>query len=110
MAGIRWDSLYRVRHLVRWKRDQVSGAIIFLVRPCPLVLLDHIAVVLVDRKARCHTGLRDITHAQPIHVQGRRVFHNERCVCLQPFEIGDGFGIHGVAVRTRIDRAIDLCS
>ena len=49
---------------LRAEREHVARAIVFLVAPRPLVLLDDVAVVLVERETGGHAGLFVRAHAQ----------------------------------------------
>src|SRR5215467_16097667 len=54
-------------------RDHVPRAIVFLVPPRALVLLDDIAIVLVECPARRDAGLLVISHSESIQIDARLV-------------------------------------
>src|SRR5215467_4152657 len=56
----------------------VPRAIVFLVPPRALVLLDDIAVVLLERPAPRDAGLLVSSHSEPIQIDARLVFHDQR--------------------------------
>ena len=85
----------------------MTRAVVFLVAPGPLVLLDDAAVVLVERKAGGHTGLLVRAIAQAIHVDARFVLDDERGP-LQRFEIPDRPRVDLVAVRIGVRRQLEL--
>ncbi len=66
------------RPRLRADRDHVPRPIVFLVPPRPFVLLDDVAVVLVKRPARGDASLLVAPHPQPIQVDARLVFDDER--------------------------------
>ena len=59
---------------LRAERQHVPRAVVFLVAPRALVLLDDVAVVFVDRIAGGQAGLLVAAHLQPIEVHARLVF------------------------------------
>src|SRR5438477_176571 len=58
---------------LRAKREHVARAIVFLVAPRALVLLDDVAVVLVDRKAGREPRLHVAAHAKTVEIDARLV-------------------------------------
>ena len=58
---------------LRAQLDDVARAIVFLVAPRALVLLDDVALVLVDREAAGEPGLLVAAHPQPVEVERRRL-------------------------------------
>ena len=56
----------------------MTGAIVFLVAPRALVLLDDVLLVLVHREARGDAGLLVPAHAQTVEVERRLVFDHQR--------------------------------
>ena len=56
---------------LRAQLDDVARAIVFLVAPRALVLLDHVLLVLVDREAARDAGLLVAAHAQAIEIERR---------------------------------------
>ena len=89
---------------LRADREHVPRAIVFLVRPRLLVLLDEIVVVLVDRKAGGDAGLHMRSHLQLIHVEGRGVFFDERRPRPQVAEVFGGALVDGVGVWIALGR------
>ena len=69
------------------KLDDVTGAIVFLVSSRALVLLDDVVLVLVNRKAPGQPGLLVVTHLEPVEVQRRRFFLNQRRDLAELLEI-----------------------
>ena len=63
---------------LRAQLDDVPRAIVFLVAPRALVLLDDVLLVLVHREARRDAGLLVAAHAQPVEVERRLVFLDQR--------------------------------
>ena len=65
---------------LRAEREHVARAVVFLVASRPLVFLDDVAVVLVHRETAGQPELLVLAHAQPVQVQARFVFDDERRV------------------------------
>ena len=63
---------------LRAQLDDVPGAIVLLVAPRLLVLLDQVALVLVDREAAGDADLDVTVHVQPIEVERRLGLDRER--------------------------------
>src|SRR4029453_9560416 len=85
----------------------VARAVVFLVALRALVFLDDIAVVLIEREASGNANLFVIATAQPIKVDTRVLFDDERGF-LQALEILDGPFVYGVAVRVRSHWKLEL--
>jgi len=84
----------------------VARAIVFLVAPCPLVLLHQIGIVLIDRVARRQASLRMGPHPQAVEIRGRHVLLDHvRPHACKPL---GGRPVDVVRVRVRIWREIDL--
>ena len=66
---------------LRAEGEHVARAVVFLVAARALVLLDDVAIVFVDREARGEAGLHVAAHPQPVEVDARLVFDDERRVC-----------------------------
>ena len=56
----------------------MARAIVFLVAPRALVLLDDVAVVLVEREAAREAGLLVRAHPEAIEIQARSLLIHER--------------------------------
>ena len=80
----------------------------FLVATRLLVLADHVAVVLVERKAGRDACLRVIAHTQLVQVDGWRLVGDERRLLLQPGEIVTRQFVDDLLVRICPRRQIDL--
>ena len=93
---------------LRANREHVPRAIVFLVGPRLLVLLDQVAIVLVDRKARGHARLHVLAHVQAVDVEARRVFDDERRAALRRREVPRGLLVDLVGVRIGAGGQIDL--
>ncbi len=93
---------------LRTQREQVSGAVVFFVRPRAFVLLDHVVVVLVERVAGRNASLRHVAHLQAVDVDAGRFLDDERCLLLQTVEVLDRLSVHRVAVGIGVARAVDL--
>ena len=78
--------------------EHVPRAIVLLVAARPLVLLDEVAVVLVDREARRHAGLDVRAHLQAVDIEARRVLDDERRLGLSVCEVLGGLGVDRVGV------------
>ena len=65
---------------LRAECEQMSGAVVLFVLSRPLVLLDHVAVVLIEREAGGHTGLRTAAHPQAGTRRGGSVLNEQRRV------------------------------
>ena len=89
------------------EREHMTRAVVFLVAPCPLVLLDDAAVVLVERKAGGHAGLLVHAVAQAIQVHTRLVFDDEHRL-FQRFEVPDGARVHFVGVWIGVRWQLEL--
>jgi hypothetical protein len=89
------DGVERGGRLVRQEDDTCLGAqlhhvpraIVFLVAPRPLVLLDDVLFVFVDGEAAGKAGLRVPAHSQPIQIQRRLGFDDERRLTPQRVEV-----------------------
>jgi hypothetical protein len=92
---------------LRAHRDHVARAVVFLVAPRALVLLDDVAIVFVDREARRQAQLRVVSHAQAIEVDARLVVDEERGLA-QRGEVVGGALVHGVRVRIGAGRQFDF--
>lgn len=93
---------------LRAQLDDMPGAIVFFVPARPLVLLDDIVLVIVQRKCSRHTGLRMSLHAQSIQVKRRIGFLCKGRIALQcsiPLRRGP---IDDVCVRIGAGRKIDF--
>ena len=93
---------------LRAQRQQVPRAIVFLVGPRPLVLLDEIPVVLVEGVAGRDADLFVRSHPEPVEIDGRLFLDDERRVPLQRLEVSDRGLVDDRRVRIGGRRQIDL--
>ncbi len=96
------------RPCLRLDLDHVARAIVFLVAPRLLVLLDHVAVVLVDGEAGRDPGLHVIAHLQAIEIRARLVVHDERRLLTQPREVVASRFVDQLRVRIGALGQVDL--
>ena len=88
--------------------DDMPGPIVFLVLARAFVLLDHVAVVLRERKARRNPGLAVAVRVQMVEIQRRRGLLHERRVALQrAISFGSG-AIDDVVMGIRVRGQVDL--
>ena len=80
---------------LRAKGQHVTGAIVFLVRPRPLVLPDDVAVVLVERRTAAHAHLHVSAHAQLIDIDARLLIDDQRAVA-EGLEVASRTLVHSV--------------
>ncbi len=92
---------------LRARLDNVARAVVFLVGPRLLVLLDQAAVVFVDRKAGGDAGLLVTAHAQPVEIHGRTRLLDERRL-LQRLEVRDRARVDRIRVRIGVGRQVDF--
>ena len=95
------------RPRLRAEREHVLRAIVFLVAARALVLLDDVAVVLVDGEARGETGLDVAPHLQPVEIDARLVLHDQR-VFPERRKIVRRATVHGVCVWIGAGRQLEL--
>ena len=88
--------------------DHVPRAVVFLVAPRALVLLDDVLLVLVDREASGNAGLLVRTHLQPVEIERRRLLDGQRRRPAQLLEILAPALIDGGRVGIRSRREVDL--
>src|SRR4029079_10407447 len=92
---------------LRAELNDVPGAIVLFVAACPLVFLDNVRLVFVDRKAPRDTGLLVPSHPQTIEIERRRLVEHQRSALPQGRKIGTGFLVHlwrvGVGSRRYVD-------
>ena len=93
---------------LRAEREHVPRAIVFLVAPRPLVLLDDVAIVLVERKAGGETGLHVCAHPQAIEVHARLVLDHQRAVAAAPSKLSARALIDRVGVRIGAGGQLEL--
>ena len=93
---------------LRAKRQHVTGAIIFLVFACALVLSNYIRIVFIYRAAGSDSGLNMIAHTKAIDVKARSFFDEQRCFGLELFEVLGGFAIDCIGVNVYAVRQVDL--
>ena len=86
----------------------MARAVVFLVAPGALVLLDDVLLVLVHGETAGNAGLLVRPHPQPIEIQGRRLLLRQRRVATQLLEILTAFLIDRGRVRIHIRRQVDL--
>ena len=86
----------------------MTRAIVLLVAPRSLVLLDDVLLVLVDGEAAGDTRLDVRPHAQPVEVQRRRIFDDERRLRSERREILARQLVHAARVRIGPGWQIDL--
>jgi hypothetical protein len=89
------------------ERDHVPRAVVLLVGAGPLVLLDDIAVVLVEREAGRDADLFMRSHHEPVEVQRRLRLHQHGSV-LRAREVLSRSLVDLVAVRIGFRRQFDF--
>ena len=87
--------------------DDVARAVVLLVGPRLLVLLDEVAAVLVHRERGGDAGLDVATHLQAIDIDRRRGVLLER-FRLERRERRGGLRVDGVVVRVRVGGEVDF--
>jgi hypothetical protein len=95
---------------LRAQLDHVARPIVFFVRPRPLVLLDHVPLVLVHRETGRNTGLLVPAHAEAVQVERRLFLFDERRGGAQRREVRFCLRVHLRRIRIRPGWQIDLCS
>ena len=93
---------------LRPQLDDVPRAVVFLVLPRALVLLDDVAVVLGERIARRHARLAVAVRVEMIEIQRGLGFLDERRVALQRAIPFGGSAVHDIGVRVGARRQIDF--
>ena len=95
------------RARLRAQRQHVPRAIVFLVASGPFVLLDDVAVVLVEGEARGQAGLLVAAHTQPIQVEAGLILEHQRRL-FQRVEISGRPLVHDICIRIRTRRQLDF--
>ena len=93
---------------LRANGQHVTRAIVFFVGPGLLVLLDQVAIVFIDREARCHARLHVRPHVEAVDVEAGFVFNDQRRLVLQPREVLRGQVVDRVAVGVRARGQLDF--
>ena len=86
----------------------MADPVVLLVRPRLLVLLDDVAVVLVDRGARDEPGLAVVAHPLRVHVQARLGILDEDAAADELGEVVPPLRVDRVGVLVRPLRQVDL--
>ena len=86
----------------------MPGPIVLLVLARAFVLADDVVLVLIDRETRGHAGLLVAPHAQPIDVDARAGFLDQRRGRSQSRELAPGGLVDGIGVRVLVGRELDL--
>jgi hypothetical protein len=95
---------------LRLQLDDVPRAVVLLVAPRTLVLLDAIRFVFVDRKTAGDARLLVVAHAQPVEIERGRLVDDERRPLPERVEVRARLRVHLRRVGIRAVRQVDLRS
>ena len=90
------------------ERADEPGAVVLFVAPGFLVLLDDVALVVLDVADGCETGLHMRSHALLVEVKARLALADERAVFLEREKVFARPFIHRIAVWVGLRRQVDL--